>query len=294
MRSFITIVEQSLRERHLQEMPIANWDVSSDFDSNEKEMVSKWTGYSQERLHWSDGDKKAIQSPETMTMVRNAFVNCPHEFNLFFWQGREPDYDPYLQNGKASSAFLKKIFGQDAKRIMDLRSSDSITIVMTNNLSDERHIAMRSPWIVAHRIAHALEGNDGNLSSIFKDFIKNFLTTGYDLEWPDEESEYGYLFARDYVEDFGKTVGTLLGTMKSARNDNLVQMGEWAMETMAQYLIQGRVTLNPLPAIIDEMPLTRDPVKLALVSKILKAFPRTVEKHFERVLKIGMGKVFVV
>jgi len=279
----------------LTEMPIQNWDVSDNFDANEKEMVSKWHGYENEKPHWTDKDKEVLRSPEHIQKIKDVFTRCPHEFNLFFWQGPDPDYDPYLQEGEVDDEFIRRCMGDDAERIIALRGTNAITILMTNNLSDERHIPIQSPWMVAHRIAHALEGFHGKLSYVFRDFIRRLLTTGYGVKWPNEDSNHGRIFAKDYYEIYGKILGTKIGTMKAARHDKFVQMNEWPMETFAQYIVQGRVTTNPLPASLDDaVVLTTNPAKLALAQKTFNNFPKQIARHFESILKNGCGKIFVI
>ena len=70
----------------LQEAPIGDWDIDSNFDSNEKQMISQFHGYSQEKKHWPDADKIAIKNPEVIKKIKIAFDKTPFHFNLYFYQ----------------------------------------------------------------------------------------------------------------------------------------------------------------------------------------------------------------
>ena len=271
----------------LTEMPIVGWNYAPDMDEREAEMKSKFRGYSQEQLHYSPADKRAIANPQK---IMKAFSRVPYRFNIYFWQMSNPDYDPYLQKGESSLEWL-------AEHRIDFSpfyQSDSINIVITNNLSDEHKFSFTSPWIFAHRVGHALSGKSFDLSLIFEQFCERILPLAYDGYWPSEDG-YGYYMRKEYKEIYTLVFGHHLGTMSSAKNGNLVNGSEWAMETFAQYLITGGVRLNPLPdQISDDEKLTHDPRKLVKIDHLMKEFPKTIMRKFDRILNRSVGKIFVV
>ena len=286
------------------EAPITNWTIDSDFDQNEAEMISKFTGYEMDGKHFSDVDKRAIRDPGVMQAVNKAFGRTSVKFSLYFWQSTTPNYDPTSFIGHVDDAWIVRKLGEKAATaIKAQQTSDAITIVLTNNLSDEHKITLKSPWAVAHRIAHALMG--GKLGSdagwevmaMFKRFIRTLVSQAYGTQWPDESTEYGRIFANDYEEIYGKLIGHQLGTMASARKGALVSQYEWFYETFVQYIITGKVTLNPLREVFDELDpdskLVADPRKRARIQQIWSNFPSKIEKAFDLMLESAKGEVFV-
>lgn len=292
MRKFITLIEN--RQKMILESPLGQWEVSPRLEDNEREMMAQFHGYSQEKKHWPDVDKRTLRSHGHVERVRNAFARSRHAFNLFFWQATTPDYDSFLQRGEVDAEWIRRHLGSDAETVLALGSGNAITIVMTNNLSDEHYISIKSPWMIAHRIAHALEGGSGDITQYFYRFLKKVLTMGYGLEWPDLDTINGRIFAQDYEQIYGKMMGNLLGTMNSARQKKIVQTSEWAYETFAQYMIRGRVDFNPLPDRFDDLAMTTDPKKRARIQRLQEVFPRFIEAYFESVMKNSRGKIFVI
>lgn len=286
----------------LSEAPIGDWTIDPSFDDNEREMISKFSGYEQEAKHWSDADKIALRDPAIVKKVQSAFLKTPVQFNLYFWQSTSPDYDLTLEKGLTDPEWVKAKLGQNAyDYVMRSTSTDAITVIMTNNLSDEHKISFASPWMVAHRLAHSLMGagdktDEGwRVGRIFEQFVYDVLREGYDLEWPDPDGRWGDVFYREHMDIYMKMMGHYLGTMRSARKGRLVQPGEWKHETFAQYLIKGKVTLNPLPDNFDEgMDLTQDPAKRKEALRLWANFPSRLERVFHRTLESAKGKIWVM
>lgn len=283
------------------EAGLTNWTVDPDLDSNENEMLSRFTGYDREMRHFSTKEKRAIRDPGYVKRVTATFQRCPVPFSLYFWQSRNPNYDLTAFKGLVNDDWLIKYFGETTtKAIHQQTSHNAITVVLTNNLSDENKVSLTSPWIVAHRIAHAMVGDSHTdeairIQQLMKNFLKQVLISGYDLEWPDEESHHGYIFAKDYHEIYGQIMGTLLGTMKSARTNRITSVYEWWYETVTQYIVKGQVTLNPLPdRLDDDLMLTRDVRKRKIALKMWAMLPDRLEKAIIHLLEQGRGKVFVV
>lgn len=286
------------------EAPIASWAVDADFDENEAEMISKFNGYSNETKHFSDTDKRAIRDPGIVQAVNRAFGRTPVKFALYFWQSTRPDYDPTSFIGHVEEPWMRKQLGDKATAsILAQAAPDTVTIVLTNNLSDEHKITLKSPWAVAHRIAHALIGGkvagDAGWDVIdrFRRFIRAIVSQAYGTPWPDEETGFGLIMAKEYEEIYGKMIGHQLGTMASARKGALVSQYEWFYETFVQYIINGKVTLNPLREIFDDLDpdskLVSDPRKNHRVQQIWSKFPRKIEEAFDEMLVEAKGKIFV-
>lgn len=289
--------------KHLMtETPIDDWSVDPDFDQNEKEMIGKFTGYEQERKHWPDADKAGIRDETVIKRVKDAFSKTPTHFNLYFWQSDNPNYDRTLQKGLRDAAWVQEKLGaKAAEYVAQTASPNNVTIIMTNNLSDESWISIRSPWMMAHRISHVLMDGSKRIdasyaaSHEFDQFLYDVLRVGYGLKWPDQETRYGYVMYQEWEEIYMKLMGTHLGTMASARNKKLVQASEWKHETFAQYLLTGKITLNPLPQVFDEgLELTTDPRKLYRVNRMWQVFPKRLMRAFDELLEEAKGKIWVM
>lgn len=284
------------------EAPIGDWNVDPDFDQNEKEMMSKWHGYDREMKHWPDADKAAIRDPAAIQRVKSGFLKTPAIFNLYFYQANDPDYDPFMQKGVVDLDWVQKQFGEKtAQEVAKSVRAGQITVIMTNNLSDEGWISVRSPWMMAHRIGHSLilgsnrEAASWEAVHIFDQFVKTIASYGYGVSWPKGDSYFANTIRDEYLDIYRKVLGHALGTMRSARSKKFTQSTEWMVETFAQYLMTGDVTLHDLPSEIHaEEPLTTDPAKLERVRKAWAAFPTKIKRAFNKLLKQAEGQIWVI
>lgn len=295
-----------MRYSEITEAPIGNWTVDPDIYSNEKEMMSKWTGYDQERKHWRDVDKKAMHHEGTINKVRNAFKNVPTNFNIYFYQSTNPNYDLTLGRGRESVDWLRKTFGDEVTdRIIASSDDQSINFVMTNNLSDEMPISINSPWILAHRISHVImDGRDqtgdtstGWVELIFQNLLFDLLKIGFGHRVDHNTGDYHWdkMIRTEYKEAYGKVFGEMLGTMKSARQGNIRNYYEWIHESFAQYIMTGKVTMNlklkDLPHADDI--LTKDETKLLQAKKAIYRAQIKIEKQFNKILDEAKGGYWV-
>lgn len=290
-----------MRSHDIFEAPIENWTIDPEFDANEKEMISKFTGYERDIKHWSDIDKAAIKSPAVVKRIRTAFLKTTHVFDLYFWQSNIPNYDKTLEKGKRSSEWIAKTLGPVAAKSINPRPG-VITVVMTNNLSDDHKISMMSPWMVAHRIAHSIigggrkEGSGWVALELFDELARRICKVAYGVPWPDQHrSSLDMIMHEEHLDDYLPILGHMLGTMKSARDGHLVRGAEWKYETLVQYMLTGRIAFRPLqPALDSYYKLTTDPKKLALAEKIQATFLKKIKKAFDDVLTDAAGSIWVM
>lgn len=303
---FFNDLNKVMRYSEITEAPIGNWTVDPDIYSNEKEMMSKWTGYEQEAKHWRDVDKKAMHSDATISKVRNAFKDVPTNFNIYFYQSTNPNYDRTLTRGRVDEKWMRSEFGDEVvDRIIASSDAQSVNFVMTNNLSDEMPISINSPWIMAHRISHTIiDGRDetgetatGWVDLIFQKLLFDLLELGYDRPINHNTGDYHWdqMIKREYTEAYGKLFGEMLGTMNSARQGHIRNYYEWIHETFAQYIITGKVTMNlklkNLPHADDV--LTKDERKLIQAKKAIWRAQSKLEKQFARILDQAKGGYWV-
>jgi hypothetical protein len=97
-------------------------------------------------------------------------------------------------------------------------------------------------WIIAHRISHAISFMDYShryIGSIFNKVIedaKSILINLYKINL-NRQNENKYL----------KALFHQIGTMKSAKNENLSRYGEFVHEITAQWILTNEIKFNSLP-----------------------------------------------
>ena len=290
----------------LVEAPISGWEVDPQFDDNEAEMKSRFTGYDREVPHWRDVDKNAMNDPLVLARAQKAFAKVGVDIFIYFYQAKTPDYDNLLQQGRLNYEELSSKIGDDAAgNVISFSRPDNIVFVMTNNLSDELPMSIRSPWMLAHRLGHALifglrRGEYGHhVKAGFLTFVEKITTLGYGSVWPaDRQTYFGRVMIEDYWEAYGKIMGHIFGTMNSAKKGTLTQSEEWPIETFVQYLMTGDVTFNTtLPAMIGKGEfaehLTTDPQKLLKISKEIEYFRRSVRRTYRGMLEEAKGGIWM-
>ena len=280
----------------LTEAPLGDFQVDPDLEQNLASQRRKWHGYERELQHFPDPDVKAIRNPAVVKKIATRFARIPQNINLYFWANPDPDYDWHTQKGEVDLDWIAHNMGEQvAQRFARMRDTKNrINIMHTGNLRDEQYVPMRSPWMMAHRIAHVL-CQDHRIQNRFEQFVIDLTRKVYGVKWPDINGQYGEIFRRDYFGAYGKILGHLLGRMRSARQEKLVQFREWIYERFAQYLMTGRVRLNrTLPRQIDRGDNRMRPGAERLVPKLIGHFEQRIQQIFEKVLNDSIGKYYVM
>ena len=203
MRKFINLVES----------PIGNFEVDSDFEKNRSTMLSKRTDYRPDLEHYEQSDVNAIQSQKNIQRVKNDFAKCPYKFNLFFTHIEEMDYDGFVGAGNVDVEWLKNNFcASTYNQLQKWIEPDAINVIFTNNLSDNGKISLKSPWMVAHRIAHSIiGGNESDQTTIgqFEIFIHKILSVAYNVEIPKDDDRISTILRDDIIHILGKILGVV-------------------------------------------------------------------------------------
>lgn len=177
-------------------------------------------------------------------LVKNAFRKIPFDFNIIF-----QDYEIHTEEEERSLPVDKE--------------QDSITIFMSNNASTIRnpsngkekgswqHTAL-TPWMIAHRIAHNM--TDG--AELFRNKITRQSMEPIQIQFDKDTKEIIY----DYLnrvnknwknENIGNTIRNpifgKISNFKSARDGVVNGVEEYIHELIASYIVQGKITFNPLP-----------------------------------------------
>lgn len=284
----------------LTEAPIGDWKIDQDFQSNLDTARSKWTGTSSSEVdHWSPQEQVLLTKAgaEVQEKVRNAFKNSKSVFNLYFWSSTNPNYDHTLEKGEVDNQWMDRVLGERAaNEVRSMVSPKAITVVMTNNLSDEHKISINSPWMVAHRIAHALHmltERDLFMQAVFKLCVTLF---GY--QHPDAVIDDYFLHdarSTDVFEIMGPHIAYMIGTMRSARERKLVSTYEFPRECFAQYLLTGDIVFKlDLDKAPEAETVTTDPKRIAKAHKIVNELREDLMQSFDITLARAQGKVFVM
>jgi hypothetical protein len=279
------------------EAPITNWEIDQNFDSNEKKLQDRFVGYEKEQLSYSPQDKFGIKSKENIAKIKRAFLHVPYNINLYFYQPTDPNYDNYMEQGVVDYKWILTNMGENVVDYMEKTSNaNSITIIITNNLSDQFKIPLKSPWIMAHRISHTLINGTNHIENgmkfqfQFEEFIERIIKKVYGYKW----NNWHQLIREEEMQVFGKMLGEIMGTMASARNKKLANYYEWIYESFTQYLINGKVKFNKiLPLHFDEN-MDSTPEKIAMGSRMIARFESSVNKSCDEIMKEAVGKIFVM
>lgn len=193
-------------------------------------------------------DKKLVPHPVNKLKAAKFFEKTPYDFRLFF--SNISGTGKYSEYGKMAPDVIKQIFGEQAEQILQ-GSEDAITVVFVGNKGDSK--VMLTPWMMAHRIGHAIQAN-----------IRRGTSNGG--TWRAAEDHFfgtvnGILadyYGKQSINKFGNNVNNSLskeytalfnaiGTQRSSRNNEITRPYEFLYELFAQYLGTGKVTLKPLP-----------------------------------------------
>lgn len=203
----------------LRETPIGSIDLKGEWDKPN-------------HIGFGKIDQKLLQNPSHHQRIRKAFNNTPYMIDLIFFphssfeiKGDDDDHN-YSVDSFARGDYDGSAAGIYSKlEILDeviVGKPGVITLVLASNLSPKENKIPMTPWIIAHKIGHAIQDEVGRYDdTLLSDLI-------FQLEMIIEKIRiefYSYTF-------------------KSAKN--LSNSFEIPAELIAQYLIQGKVTLIDL------------------------------------------------
>jgi hypothetical protein len=233
-----------MRYRELIEAPIADIHVLG--DPNNDTTFDQGTGF-------DTTDQKMITRGREHYI--RAFSRTPHVFEIFFINDADLD---------GSSEFANDVVDDYAEAygagihdsVLDIQGKPGvIRHVQFANLSPIENRIPMTPWILAHKIAHAIQDSLTVLHNYYKgvgNHIRQINRQLYDIalmiggEDPInspidvKDTEFGF-------PHFNDLVATL--TMQSARSGRLNNPFEVWAEVVAQYLVGGRVTMRVGPDI---------------------------------------------
>jgi len=186
---------------------------------------------------------------------------------------------------------------------------DGITILYTNNKGAEK--VPMTPWIMAHRLAHAMArgkwqgGRDINEYSeaerSINDTVADILKTSYGYTPPSTDKYGNDRTSTVRYEKIRKKFFEEIGTFRSARNKKLRADFEFLNEVIAQYIITGKITFNPIP---QKIILTKawgndaDGIYLRndedMSNQMIQTLSRDLEYYVENMFSQSIGRIFVM
>lgn len=180
--------------------------------------------------------RKLVQKPAYHHALRRFFKNCPYVVHVHFVNLRG-----LYGTMKLNSEEVKKTFGLDLQP-----DPEAINAIYSSNQGDDA--VPLTPWIVAHRLGHAMaQENKGAFDSYWDNLIDNFEVISQLLVNPLGDS-------KRYAPPQAAVM--MLGTTKMCRDGNVSRAGEWFHDSVAQYILTGKVTLLPARQARNNIPFT--------------------------------------
>lgn len=194
-------------------------------------------------------------------------------FKLIFLN--DPSYKMQMMSpiggGEIKDREIERIAEFFKERNQEFRpNQNEITVIYTKN---ELQPNPMTAWIMAHRFGHMI-------SYYIEEIIK----------------EIRFISNMDYIafhskKDF-ESLPYKFATMRSAREGEITNIKELYHEFMAQYLITGKVKLNPLDAVVDTSNV--DPKRLEEMQNMIPKMNAGMNSKFGELLDSFHGKVFMM
>lgn len=241
----------------LYETPIGDWET-----------IGLWGDKDRNSRFRDPVDRRLVQSPKVQATARRRFGHTEAVLNLYFVN--HPEAQQWTELGLVSGAWVAKNMPETWKVLSQKpQDPEAINVLFNNNKGSPRD--MMTPWIMAHRMAHAIDGSNRKAG---------FYGTKYIPSWTDAEREFiesvirifqqvyrkpGYVRAgvMGYTDKdkrkqqyYFRTEGTptllvkffnAIGTMRSARQGQIARVPEFMFELFAQWVNTGHIKFNPLP-----------------------------------------------
>jgi hypothetical protein len=239
-------------------------------------------------------DLKAVQSPKWQEKLSNFFSRTPYNFNIYVYNGGEdgrihfPHPTPgrkgtdlkvtdliYLEN--FSGVYYPDLF-QRTFGFVPPDYQGAISVMLVENEGNDR--LPLTPWMVAHRIAHAL-----NMPSR-DDFFDHLTDAEIKETW--KNAFTGMVKFRDVMCEFlggdYSDIAALIGKTRAMRSRKLSNPGEFFMEMITQYIVQGSLTFNRAP----------DLEAVGLTDQTLRDWEISLNSKLKRFFGSCVGKIFVL
>lgn len=200
---------------------------------------------------FEQGDVRAMNSEKWLTKVKSYFSRTPFTFNVYAYNAPEGKFYPFRTDAGDKDTekstrnfqqyFRSRINHRDRahlEQVLDTefpRSREAINIILTDNEGDER--VGLTPWILAHRVAHA----------VLQDRIGR--DAGED-NWQIRQLVSALVSVLVNARQAGDP--SKIFKFRSARTESIAREGEYYVEMFTQYIVQGSLSVNAPPAEVPE------------------------------------------
>lgn len=245
-------------------------------------------------------DRALLTSPRGLEKINRQWQRTPYVFDMYLVNDPRVNKQEFIEVGEVSEDFVREKMKLTPEEFPG-RTPGVITIIFTNNRGNRRYMA--SGWILAHRFGHALWASQGQMGKEWLEYTRHLRTVFRDMLSSVYDVNIG---EKDYVSGDDvilRLAAHQVGTMKSAREASLNNWYEFAYELFAQYLLTGKITLNPLP---DTLVTKLEPFgrkRLAKADKSAQKMYNThdldyyageLEQFMDNILDMAQGRIFVM
>lgn len=272
----------------LHEVPVDTFQTIGDFD--------KGAAFRDKR------DRDIIKHPVTITKVKDFFKNTSADFDFYFVNltGRRK----FAEKGAVPESFVfdayPKGLGLKPEQLRNGKINDNnITVFFVGNSAGEK-IPMTA-WTMAHRFGHAIR-REYAFVEMTNWLEKSFeeVLTHYNLDKSKTSGDYWGGGRPDVTRLVKASLFNQIGTMRSAREGKISRYFEFYYELFAQYLKDGKITLNPLKQTIrkkygaygrEEHAYTRN---IEDVNDLINSIERDFGYYAEDAISESSGKIFIM
>jgi len=261
-------------------------------------------------------DPALISSPKAIENVRKKFGKTPYIINMFF--DNKPGARQFTEKGKVDLPWVEKNLGADVAKAVEpyVGKEENINIIYVGNVATQK--VPMTPWIMAHRMAHALsrfDFNGGRSTRQFRFYAELVKETSYFLEdiLQNVYNMRGYTSVQTSMSSYDKQRNEQirntqlrmihlfqeLCTFKSAREKNIRDYFEIYNELFAQYVIEGKVRFNKLPKTIGgtgwgKYPLYSDDDTREDYQDSVDTFANTMNYYFDQLMSEASKGILVM
>lgn len=227
----------NFKEFLINEMPITRYALMGN---------DNWGPKAKRAYGYNSKDIGILTNPKAIAKIHKSWKNSKNNWEFYF--ARSSKAWKHIEVGKVSSEWVKENLELDIQPV-----EDAVTVIFTNNRGAEK-IEMTA-WCIAHRLGHAIRRENifqeyfGN--KIERDF-KDILSDVYNINIRSMESKnrsnyFGYNQPTENTDKYMKALAYAVGSMRSTRQWELRNFYEFQYELVAQYIVTGKITFNPLP-----------------------------------------------
>lgn len=241
-------------KRWLSEMPIVNFQRIGDWEP-EKNPSSAYQQRRAPRKGYYSDDYGILTSEAGVEKIKRKWSKCEQPFATWFLRSKEGA--KVREEGLVGREYLTNVLKLPPETVEQIDNPGTINILYTNNMGAER--MPMNWWTMAHRVGHAMNRGGYNAPHVpqYDYFVKETTRELYTLldsiyNYKRQPEGYGYGgYGRERSGPSNQkmllALATAIGSMKSARENNIRNLGEFFHELTAQYIIEGKVHFRPLP-----------------------------------------------